>query len=70
MWYSFDVTNLVRGWVNGTLPNNGIMLRSPETSGPNLRFFSTREGGNSPQLVITYGGSLTSVDTRLDGEGQ
>ncbi len=69
-WYSFDVTTLVRGWVNGTLPNYGIMLRGPETSGPNWKSFSTREGGISPQLVITYGGSLTSIDTRLDGENQ
>ncbi len=54
-WYSFDVTNLVQGWVNDTLPNYGIMLRGPEVSGPDSSWkgFSTREGSNSPQLVIT-----------------
>lgn len=29
-WYEFDVTNLVKSWVNGTYPNYGIMLRGPE----------------------------------------
>jgi len=55
-WYSFDVTNLVRGWVNGTLPNYGIMLRGPEVSGADSswRSFSTREGTFPPQLVISY----------------
>jgi hypothetical protein len=55
-WQFFDVTNLVRGWVNGTLPNYGIMLRGPEVSGDDSswRSFSTREGTYPPQLVISY----------------
>ncbi|HKZ83253.1 MAG TPA: DNRLRE domain-containing protein [Anaerolineae bacterium] len=67
-WYSFDVTNLVRGWVNGTFPNYGIMLRGPEVSGSDSSWkgFSTREWSNSPQLVITYSGSFTLVDTQTD----
>jgi hypothetical protein len=55
-WYSFDVTNLVRGWINGTLPNYGVMLRGPEWSGSDSSWkaFSTREGPYPPQLIITY----------------
>ncbi len=55
-WYSFDVTNLVRGWVNGSLQNYGIVLRGPEWSGSDSSWkaFSTREGPYPPQLVITY----------------
>jgi hypothetical protein len=57
-WYSFDVTNLVRGWINGTLPNYGVMLRGPEWSGSDSSWkaFSTREGPYPPQLIITYSG--------------
>jgi len=69
-WYSFDVTNLVRGWVNGSLPNYGVMLRGPEVSGSNSSWkgFSTREGPYTPQLAITYGGYTTSADARLADE--
>ncbi len=58
-WYSFNVTNLVRGWVNGTLTNYGVMLRGPEWSGSDSswRGFATRESGTTyaPYLQITYG---------------
>ena len=57
-WYSIDVTNLVRGWINGTLPNYGVMLRGPEHSGSDSswRSFATKEAGSSytPYLQITY----------------
>jgi len=69
-WYSFDVTNLVSGWVNGSLPNYGVMLRGPEGSGSDSswRGFSTREGPYTPQLVITYSGYTTSADAWLADE--
>jgi uncharacterized repeat protein (TIGR01451 family) len=58
-WYSFNVTSLVRGWVNGTLTNYGIMLRGPEWSGTDSSWkaFATRESGTTytPYLQITYG---------------
>jgi len=64
VWYSFDVTNLVRGWVNGTWPNYGIMLRGPEWSGSDSSWksFATRESSYDPQLVITYVG-IASAST-------
>ena len=64
-WFSFDVTNLVRGWINGTLPNYGVMLRGPEWSGSDSSWkaFSTREGPYPPQLIITYSGlSMTEAE--------
>jgi len=71
-WYSFDVTNLVRGWVNGTLPNYGVMLRGPEWSGydSSWRAFSTREGSSPymPQLVITYTGHGASGEPQTGNE--
>lgn len=62
-WYSIDVTNLVRGWVNGTWPNYGIMLRGPEHSGSDSswRGFGTKEAGDAPELQITYTGMATTV---------
>jgi uncharacterized repeat protein (TIGR01451 family) len=69
-WYSFDVTDLVRGWVNGSLPNHGVMLRGPEFSGSDSswRSFSTREGDYDPELVITYTGYTASADTHPGSE--
>ncbi|MGB5932505.1 MAG: C1 family peptidase, partial [Anaerolineae bacterium] len=69
-WYSFDVTNLVRGWVNGTLPNYGVMLRGPEWSGydSSWRAFSAREGSYTPQLVITYTGYPASGKAQVGSE--
>lgn len=69
-WYSLDVTNLVRGWVNGTLPNYGVTLRGPEWSGydSSWRAFSTREGSYTPQLVITYTGYPASGKAQVGSE--
>ncbi len=70
-WYSFDVTNLVRGWVNGTWPNYGIMIRGPEWSGSDSswRSFNTRESSYDPQLVITYLGTASLTAEPLGDEG-
>ncbi len=66
-WYSIDVTNLVRGWVNGTLPNYGVTLRGPEQSGSDSswRSFATRESGSTSYLQITYTG-MAGTEAELD----
>jgi len=64
VWYSFDVTDLVRGWVDGTWPNNGMMVRAPETSGDNfawIQFYSS-EAALAPYLEISYGAKATSAE--------
>jgi len=55
-WYSFDVTNLVRAWHDGTYPNFGVMLRGPEHSGSDSSWkaFATRENDAEPALVVNY----------------
>lgn len=55
-WRELDVQVLVQGWVNRSIPNQGVMLRGPEASGADAsyRLFSTREGPYPPQLVINY----------------
>ena len=58
--YQFDVTNLVRAWLNGTYQNQGMMIIGPEESGYDsaYRAFGTREahteGDYGPLLRITY----------------
>jgi len=57
-WYAFDVTNLVRGWVNGSFANYGLWLRGPEKSGSDSswRSFYTLNSPYDPYLSITYSG--------------
>ena len=65
--YTFDITNLVRGWVNGTLPNYGVMLRGPESSGDSsarLGFGTRNSSGTTydPYINITYAGMAVSEE--------
>jgi hypothetical protein len=46
-WVTFDVTDLVQGWVEGTYPNHGIMVRGRETS-PGWRAFGSRTAAIDP----------------------
>ncbi len=32
-WHSYDVTDLARGWIDGSITNNGLVVRGPESSG-------------------------------------
>ena len=71
-WYSFNITGLVRGWINGTIPNNGVMLRGPEWSGADSSWksFSTREDyPYEPRLAVTYTASGVSSETQIGSEG-
>jgi hypothetical protein len=61
-WNQFlliDITALAQGWVNGTIPNNGVALAL--TSGSSGSFsFDSKESlltGNGPELEITLSGS-------------
>jgi hypothetical protein len=62
-WYSFDVTDLVRGWANGSYTNYGVMLRGPEWSGSDSSWkaFYTSESSSDPYLEITYVGDAVSA---------
>jgi uncharacterized repeat protein (TIGR01451 family) len=70
-WYAFDVTDLVRGWVNGSVSNYGLMVRGPESSGSSsaLLGFFTSEAGSSyaPYLEVTYIGD--GLGTRASTAG-
>jgi uncharacterized repeat protein (TIGR01451 family) len=53
---NIDVTVLVQGWVNGTWPNYGMMLRGQEGSYCNLKDFASADSSSSywPQLLVEY----------------
>jgi hypothetical protein len=57
-WYAFDVTDLVRGWVNGSFANHGLWLRGPEKSGSDSswRAFYTLNSSYAPYMTLTYSG--------------
>ena len=65
--YSFDVTDLVRGWVNGNFPNYGLMVRGPESSGDDsarLGFYTREVIGTTydPYIQITYAGMTAAPE--------
>jgi N-acetylneuraminic acid mutarotase len=58
-WYVINVTDLVRGWVNNSFPNHGLMLRGPEGSGDSsamMMFYTRESSSHDPYLSIEYAG--------------
>ncbi|HEY4552549.1 MAG TPA: DNRLRE domain-containing protein, partial [Bacillaceae bacterium] len=55
-WRSLNVTDLVDGWMKGTFPNYGVVLRSTSegTSGTYRKFNASESSSNKPYLSITY----------------
>lgn len=54
-WYSWDLTAVAQGWVNGSLANNGVLLRAAYSL--NAVYFASAEQATSalrPKLIITY----------------
>jgi len=51
-WQSWNITELVQGWVAGEVVNNGVMLAG---IGDNYfqRFYSTKWAGYGPRLIIS-----------------
>jgi hypothetical protein len=54
-WYSWDATQLVREWYQGTHSNYGLKLVSQAETTCNMRYFDSRENVYDARLVITYG---------------
>ncbi|MBW2980810.1 DNRLRE domain-containing protein [Candidatus Woesearchaeota archaeon] len=60
IWVSFNITELVQKWVNGSYPNQGLMLKSV-TSGTNIWKFASSDNINStirPKIDINYIASI------------
>lgn len=70
-WYYWNITNLIKGWINGTYANYGMMLNSTNTTGTfNFSSFSTRENANEyvPKLLVKY--ISTQGITEIKGAGE
>ncbi len=64
-WYSFDVRNLVQSWVDGTLANNGVLLRQTTSAAYSFSFASAERADETvrPKLVVTYQGGESPLPT-------
>ncbi|MDJ0653136.1 MAG: DNRLRE domain-containing protein [Xanthomonadales bacterium] len=76
-----ELVNAVQGWVDGTAPNRGVILRVNSTTTRQAKRLESRENPNAsarPQLIVSYEQptSVTPIaisglwfDPALDGEG-
>jgi hypothetical protein len=56
-YQSWDVTQVVTGWLEGELNNYGLELRGPEEAPEWWRDFESRENTHPPRLVVHRGGT-------------
>ncbi|MFA5764331.1 MAG: LamG-like jellyroll fold domain-containing protein, partial [archaeon] len=62
VFYTWDITPLVQGWINGTYENNGILIRAG--AGDGIWKFASSDSTNAtirPKLNITYTESILPV---------
>jgi Secretion system C-terminal sorting domain len=53
-WSGSNLTSKVQDWVDGTTPNNGIIMVGDETTNKTSKRFNSRENGtNPPKLIVT-----------------
>jgi len=70
-WYSWDITGLVDGWVNGRYPNQGLAL-IPEATKNNNAYFESSDAateGLRPKLTVTYACECGSPCLAPQGKG-
>lgn len=54
-WYNWDITNLVKGWHTGTIPNYGMYVKSSdESSNKYKRFYSSNSSTSPSYFYIEY----------------
>jgi YD repeat-containing protein len=63
-WYYWYPVNLVQSWVDGSLPNDGLMIKEPtEVTGQCEEFDSgPYSQTNAPKLTVQYGPLIGSQD--------
>ena len=52
--HTWDITSLVRAWVDGSKTNNGLMVASPDGGGNRTVTYDSSEGTTVPVIVIDY----------------
>jgi hypothetical protein len=70
-WFSWNITKLVKGWINGSFVNYGLQLNYTNATG--TWFFSsfyTKEYGlgYEPRLIVTYNNTQSINEIRGSGE--
>lgn len=56
-WYTFNITNAVQKWVNGSWDNKGLMLIASNENVDDFKYFTPSESSTKtqlPRLEITY----------------
>ncbi|HKZ99247.1 MAG TPA: DNRLRE domain-containing protein, partial [Thermoplasmata archaeon] len=55
-WTSWNVTDLVQAWANGSVPNVGLLVKAADESLSGAAVLGSREGdpAQAPVLVVTY----------------
>ncbi len=57
-WQSWDITTLVQGWLNGSIPNYGVVLKTTNESLMNnvscINSYPTEDPFYYPKLEVTY----------------
>ena len=61
-YYSLNISALAQGWINGSIANQGVMLRIPFSLSTDLAQYSSKEYGNAdqrPYLEINVSSGLS-----------
>lgn len=54
-WINFNVWSIVKGWVNGNIANDGIMIQQDNENNPLIFYYTSQStSGDTPLLSITY----------------
>jgi RHS repeat-associated protein len=53
-WYTWSPTALVQGWVNGSIANDGLILKEPTENITNVLSFNSATGTNPPYLQVVH----------------
>jgi hypothetical protein len=53
-WWEWEVTSLVQRWLDGSLPNHGVMLLAAQTDKHAEVSIASKEYGWPAQLVVEY----------------
>jgi RHS repeat-associated protein len=54
VWYSWSPTALVQGWVDGTIANDGLIVKEPTENVNNVLSFNSATASNPPYLQVVH----------------
>jgi hypothetical protein len=63
-WHSFNITDIVQDWVDGVIPNHGlIFIANAVEIGENARFYSSdyaTDANLRPKFILSYAAEITT----------